>query len=62
MSHSTPSEKYYAVLITPEHQPTATPEKMCLCEHHYLMAASCLMIRRVLDVDQSRFNLCHFCK
>lgn len=52
MSHSiTPNEDmFYVVAMTPEDAPTNKPVLATLCEYHYLMACSCLMIRRVLAV------------
>lgn len=50
MSHSVPpTPGFYEVLLTPEDEPTAKPMRVWLCEHHYIMAANCLMIRRVLN-------------
>lgn len=60
---------FYVCNITPEHSPWSTQTLAILCEHHYLQAASCLMIRRVLAVRSQELDLdgvtdtvtCKFC-
>jgi hypothetical protein len=52
-------ETIYIVLLTPEHAPLDAPKLARLCEYHYLQAASCLMIRRVVSVGTE--GECNFC-
>lgn len=54
------SDTYYVVMLTSEHSSEMPPSRMILCEHHYLMATSCLMIRRVINVRSE--GTCKFCK
>lgn len=43
-------DTFYVVAMTREHAPMEKPTLTSLCEYHYLQAASCLMIRRVLVI------------
>lgn len=56
---TSPDDAIFTVLMTPEHDMHATPTLVKLCLGHYLTATSCLMIRRVLRVQDS--GECKFC-